>query len=187
MAEAVGNEPSEAQYKAVSALPEADRFQFLPALAEHAYIRGDMLDYYKHDLSGARNAWELARRYAQDALRLAPQFDSDANYGNALYKANMALGMIAMRVDGDPKAATKYLLAASKAPVTDESVNHFTLKLPVALLRYGGPDERKAVIEYLERYGSKVHRQDLDLLHAAKQLRQGYMPIWYQYQAAKLK
>ena len=43
------------------------------------------------------------------------------------------------------------------------------------------------MIEYLERYGKILKRQDVDLLKAAAQLRKGYMPSWYQYQAAKLK
>jgi beta-lactamase regulating signal transducer with metallopeptidase domain len=187
MYQAAGHEPSEAQYQKVSALPTNERFEFLPYLAENAYTRGDMLDYYNHDRAAAAKDWELARRYAQEALRLAPGFASDANYGNCFYKANMTLGMVAMRVDGDKKAAREYLLAASTAHTTENSAAPFTFKLPVLLLKYGGPGERKAVIEFLERYGKTLHRKDLDLLAAAKQLRQGIMPIWYQYQSAQLK
>jgi hypothetical protein len=186
----VGNEPSEAQYKAAAALPEGDRFRLLPVLAEQAYIHGNGLEYYQHDLPGAKRAWELARKYAQNALRLAPRFGGDAGFGTAVYQANMTLGTIAMRVDGDRKAAAKYLLAASRAPPTDElaySGDYFTLKLPVLLLKYGGPSGRKAVIEYLERFGRTLHRPDMDLLAAARQLRQGYMPVWFQRQADQLK
>jgi beta-lactamase regulating signal transducer with metallopeptidase domain len=159
-------------------------------LAEAAYWRGESLDYYQHDRLAAKTSWELARNYAHDALQLAPKYRSDANYGTAIYKANMTLGMIAMRVDGDKTAAAKYLLEASKAPANDELnylVDGFILKLPVALLRYGGAAEREAVIEFLERFGRILKRRDLDLLHAARQLRQGYMPIWYEVQAAQLK
>ncbi|HTX37666.1 MAG TPA: M56 family metallopeptidase [Bryobacteraceae bacterium] len=187
MYQTVGQKPSETQYQKVSALPANQRFEFLPYLAENAYTRGDMLDYYNHDRAGARQAWELARRYAQEALRLAPRFSSAANYGNCFYKANMTLGMLAMRVDGNRKAAREYLLAASTAHTTDNSVAPFTFKLPVLLLKYGGPGERKAVIEFLETYGKTLHRKDLDLLLAAKQLRQGTMPLWYQYQSAQLR
>jgi hypothetical protein len=187
MYQAVGQEPSETQYQKVSALPANERFEFLPYLAENAYTRGDMRDYYNHDRAAARKDWELARRYAQEALRLAPEFTSDTNYGNGFYRANMTLGMVAMRVDGDKKAARKYLLAASTAHTTDNSAAPFTLKLPVLLLKYGGPNERKAVIEFLERHGKTLHRKDLDLLLAAKQLRQGIMPVWYQYQSAQLQ
>ncbi len=190
MFQALGREPSEAQYKSAAALPEADRFRFLPDLAEHAYMSGESLDYYHHDLPGAKRAWELARKYALDSLRLMPRFSGDADFGTAVYKANMTMGMISMRVDGDSKAAAKYLLAASKAPSTEELAYYgdgFTLKLPVLLLKYGGPSGREAVIEYLERFGKTLHRHDMDLLAAARQLRQGYMPIWYQYQDRELK
>ncbi len=184
---AVGKGPPETRYQKVSSLPAKDRFEFLPYLAQDAYLRGDMLDYYNHDHTGARKDWDLARRYAQEALRLAPGFTSAPNYGNSFYKANMTLGMVAMRVDGNRKAAREYLLAASTAHPTDNSLAPFTFKLPVLLLKYGGPDERKAVIEFLERYGKTLHRKDLNLLLAAKQLRQGIMPIWYQYQSAQLR
>jgi beta-lactamase regulating signal transducer with metallopeptidase domain len=187
MYQAVGPEPSEAQYQKVSALAANERFEFLPYLAENAYTRGDMLDYYNHDRAAAGKGWELARRYAQEALRLAPRFGSDTNYGNCLYKANMTLGMVAMRVNGDKTAAREFLLAASTAHTTENNAAPFVFKLPVLLLKYGGPDERKAVIEFLERYGKTLHRKDLDLLLAAKQLRQGIMPIWYQYQSAQLQ
>jgi beta-lactamase regulating signal transducer with metallopeptidase domain len=183
-------QPFENQYKAAGTIPEADRFQLLPPLAEDAYRRGESLDYYQHDPLGAKAAWELARNYAHNALRLAPKYRNDTNYGTAIYKANMTLGMVAMRVDGDKTAAAKYLLAASKSPANEELeylVDGLTLKLPVALLRYGGAAEREAVIEFLERYGRVFKRHDLDLLHSAQQLRQGYMPLWYEAQAAQLK
>jgi hypothetical protein len=187
MYQAVGQEASEAQYQKAASLPPNERFEFLPYLAENAYIRGEMLDYYRHDRAAAGKDWELAQRYAREALRLAPGFGSDTTYDDCFYKANMTLGMVAMRVDGDKKAARKYLLAASTAHTTENSAAPFIFKLPVLLLKYGGPDERKAVIEFLERYGKSLHRKDLDLLLAAKQLRQGVMPIWYQYQPAQLQ
>ncbi len=183
----VDREPSEKQYQQVSALSEPERFQFLPFLAERAYMSGDSLDYYKHDPDGARKDWELARRYAQDALRLAPRFTFDPNYGNSIYRANMTMGMVAMRVDGDKKSAREYLLAAGSAQTTDNQVEYFTLKLPVVLLKYGGAEDRKAVIEFLESHGKTLHRPDLNLLASAEELREGLMPIWYQYQAAQLK
>ena len=180
--------PSEAQYQEVSALTESERSEYLPKFAEAAYIRGDNLDYYKHDAQAAKNCWELARRYSDDALRLAPRFERNAkNYGNAVYGANMVLGMIAMRVDGDIKSATRHLLAASKTPSADNSVGYLSMRLPGALLRFGGLDEREAVIEYLERCGKVMNRPDVHFLEDAQQLRKGVMPIWYQYQVAQLK
>jgi beta-lactamase regulating signal transducer with metallopeptidase domain len=180
-------DPSEEQYRKVATLPEADRFDFLPRLAAAAYIYGDIADYHDHDQAKAKSDWELARRYAQDALKLAPRFVNAASYSRGVHLANMALGMIAIRVDGKKKAATQYLLAASETLPRDNTVGEFTMKLPVLLLKYGGPDEREAVVEFLERYGKVLHRSDFDPLLAAKQIRAGTMPIWYQYQAAQLQ
>jgi hypothetical protein len=180
----------DAQYQAATALPETERFQLLPHLAEDAYFRGDSMDYYRHDPQAARAAWELARRYAHDTLQLAPRYRNDANYGTAIYKGNITLGMLAMRVDGNVSAARKYLLEASKAPASEDleyMVDGLALKLPVLLLRYGTATDRQAVIEYLERYGRLIKRRELDLLHSAQQLRAGYMPFWYEVQAAQLK
>jgi hypothetical protein len=39
--------------------------------------------------------------------RLAPKYRNETNYGTAVYKANMTLGLVAMRVDGDKMAAAK--------------------------------------------------------------------------------
>jgi hypothetical protein len=144
----------------------------------------------KHDLVAAKASWARARKDAREALRLAAKYRSSPDYGTAIHRANMTLGMIAMRVDGDKKTATKHLLEASRAPATKElaySSDYFTYKLPVLLLKYGGAGEREAVIEYLERFGKICQRPDLPLLEAAAQLRKGYMPRWYQYQAAQLK
>jgi hypothetical protein len=187
---AIRNVPPESGYQAVSSLPEAERLQFLPGVARNEYMQGDMQEYYKHDLVAAKASWERARSYAREALQLASKFRNDPNYGTAIYRANMTLGMVAMRVDGDKNTATKHLLEASKAPATEElahSADYFTFKLPVLLLKYGGADEREAVIEYLERFGKISQRPDSPLLKSAAQLRKGYMPSWYQYQAAKLK
>ncbi len=111
----------------------------------------------------------------------------DPDNDERFYMSHMVLGMVAMRVDGDTKEARNELLAASAVRTSANTVNPFTIKLPVLLLRYGNAAERKAVIDYLERYGKVLHRPDLGLLLAARQLRQGIMPLWYQYQSAQLK
>jgi beta-lactamase regulating signal transducer with metallopeptidase domain len=187
IAQAMAAMPSEAQYQTVSTVTESERFRYLPKFAETAYIRGDMLDYYQHDERGARSCWEFSRRYSQDALQLAPRFRGDGkNYGNAIYAANMVLGMIAMRLDADIKSATRHLLAASETP-SAEIPTYLSMRLPTAMLRYGGIDQREAVIKYLERCGRIIDRPDIRFLEDAQKLRKGIMPIWYQYQIAKLK
>jgi hypothetical protein len=186
MNNAVGREPSDEQYQKTAALPPEQRARFLPYLAERAYWAGDMRDYYEHDKPGARKDWELARRYAKDALAAGGSSNSTEN-GDRLFMANITLGLISMRVDGNSREARKYLRAAGAAKTSDQMVDGLLLKLPVLLLRYGNADDREAVIEFLEQYGKTLHRRDLDLLAAAKELRAGLMPMWYQYQAAQLK
>ncbi len=185
LAETVGREASEAQYRKAAQLPAAQRLRLLPYLAQGAYLAGDYLDYYEHDGARARNDWELARRYAKDALRLSPVSTAGRDNDERFYMSHMVLGMVAMRVDGNIREARNELLAASTAKTSGNVLNPFTIKLPVLLLRYGGAAERKAVIDYLERYGKVLHRRDLDLLLAARQLRQGVMPLWYQSQSAQ--
>jgi hypothetical protein len=187
LAETVGREASEAQYQKAAKLPAAQRLRLLAYLAQGAYLAGDYFDYYQHDGERARNDWELARRYAKDALRLSPASTGDPDNDERFYMSHMVLGMVAMRVDGNIKEARNELLAASAVRTSGSILSPFTTKLPVLLLRYGNATERKAVIDYLERYGKVLHRRDLDLLLAARQLRQGVMPLWYQYQSAQLK
>jgi hypothetical protein len=181
--------PVEAWQEALSALPESERFRWLARMSTMAYIRGEWADN-EHDASKAKGDWEWARRYARQAVQLAAKFSGDPNYGTALYQSNMTLGMVAMRVDGNARAAAKYMIEASKAPATDElryDMQDFAIKLPVLLLKYGGLDGREAVIEYLERFGKVFNRHDLPLLDDAGRIRRGYMPIWYQYQAGQLR
>jgi hypothetical protein len=158
--------------------------------ATRAYQEAASDNSYRHDQAKAKGGWEDARKYARQALDAAARLRNDPDYGTAVHTANMVLGMVAMRVDGNKKAAAKYLLEAAKAPATDEltySPDYFTLKLPVLLLKYGGLDERDAVIQFLDSYGKIVRRSDYTLLADAEKLRKGYMPVWYQYQAAQLK
>jgi len=173
------NASPESQYQALSTLPEPERFVRLSMLAESAYIRGDMDDYYRHDQAAAKAGWQLAGKYARESLRLAPKFRNHPDYGTALYKANMVLGMLAMR-DGNRKAAVQYMLEASKAPGSEElaySMDFFTFKLPGWLLKDG---ERDSVIEFLERFARVSISQKDYLLESARLIRNGRKPPWYQ-------
>ncbi len=136
--------------------------------ATQAYIKAESADYYKHDPAAAKAGWEEARKSAQQALDTAARKRDDPDYGTAVHTANMTLGMVAMRVDGNKKAAAKYLLEAAQAPATDDlayAPDYFTQKLPVLLLKYGGLDEREAVIQFLDslRKGRQAPR-----LHATR-------------------
>ena len=61
---------------------------------------------------------DQAKRYANEALELAPKFTGNSNYGTAIYSANMTLSALALR-DGDRKASVLYLQRASEAPSSE--------------------------------------------------------------------
>lgn len=175
--EVLRNVPEASQYQTVSALPEAQRFEFIPSLAINAYMYGEYLEYSKHDEAGAKADWEHARGYARDLLQLAPKFRDDPNYGVAVYMGNIVLGTLALR-EGNRKAAVDYLLAASHAPAAqdlDMYIPHH-LRLSGYLLKYG---ERDSVIEFLERIAQVSTVERASLLEAAGNIRKGLQPGWY--------
>lgn len=169
----------EAREQAISALPDTERFRVLSDFAASAYHDGDRASDEKHDQAAAKAAWKRARNYASQALELAGKLRGDPNYGTVLYQANIVLGMVALRPDGDRKKAARYMLEASKAPATDEIAylyQDYSYRLPGYLLRYG---ERESVIEYLQRFAQVSVIQKDDLLKSAAQIRQGIMPPWH--------
>lgn len=186
MRAAVGGEVSEAQYEKAIALPADQRAQIMPTLAELAYWTGSNRLDYRHDSAGAHKAWELARKYANDALAEEENFRNDPDYGNRVYKADIILAMLAVRADGNNKEARKYLNAA--APIkTDDNWFPATLKLLVLMLRYGNAADRAAVIEFCEVHGKVSPPRGIDLLQTAEKLRRGVMPSWYQYEVTQFK
>jgi len=90
---------------------------------------------------------EDARRYSEDLLALAPKFQSDWNYGNAIHDGNLVLGRIAVR-EGRIEDAKDYLLAAGKSPGSPQ-LNSFGPNMSLArdLLEKG---ERDSVLQYFE-------------------------------------
>ena len=94
-----------------------------------------------------------AKRYAEDALALAPRYRDHPQYGTAIYLANMTLGTLALR-DGETKKAVLFLRNASRASASEElaysngivSSHHW--HLAADLLKLG---EREAVLEFLDR------------------------------------
>jgi hypothetical protein len=58
---------------------------------------------------------EEVRESANETLRLAPKYRNDWNYGNAVHKANLALGRVALR-EGDLVASRKFLVRAGETP-----------------------------------------------------------------------
>jgi beta-lactamase regulating signal transducer with metallopeptidase domain len=158
----------------LAALPERQRFEALPELAKDAFRMVSEFDHLNDD--NLRGRFELghdqAKRYANDALKLAPKFTDDPAYGTAVYTANMTLSALALR-DGDHKASILYLERASEAPSSeqlaygDDVVWHRLVRDLVA------QGERGAAIAYLERLARTSVAQRIELREWAAQLRSG--------------
>jgi len=98
------------------------------------------------DKALARNDKESVIRLADEYLTLADNFKDDWNYGNAIHRANEALGIVALR-ENDLEKAGQYLIKAGKTPGSPQ-LDTFGPKLELAdaLLKKG---EKKVVVEYL--------------------------------------
>jgi TonB family protein len=110
---------------------EIERFYALPELAKKSVEAG---------------ALDKAASYANEMLRMAPQYRGDWNYGNAIHDGNMVLGLVALR-QGSVENAKQYLLQSAKmsgSPQLDSFGPDLTLARE--LLQKG---ERAAVLEYI--------------------------------------
>jgi len=121
-----------ANKKLAKASNDLDRFQALDDAAKQSFELGKIDD---------------ARNYASDLLALAPKFQSNWNYGNAIQDGNLVLGRIAVR-DGRIEDAKQYLLEAGKSrgsPTMDSFGP--TMSLAKDLIEKG---ERDTVLQYFE-------------------------------------
>jgi uncharacterized membrane protein YeaQ/YmgE (transglycosylase-associated protein family) len=91
--------------------------------------------------------FEDADKYAKELLKLAPNYQGDWNYGNAIQDGNLVLGRIAVR-RGQIEEAKSYLLEAGKSPGSP-TMDSFGPNMSLAkdLLEKGGQD---AVLQYFE-------------------------------------
>ncbi len=107
------------------------RFYQLDDLAETALAAGER---------------RKAARYAREALRVAPSFRENWNFGNAIHRGNEVLGRLALQA-GRLRSARQYLLAASQTPGSPQ-LNSFGPSFTLAreLLRAG---EWEVVAQYL--------------------------------------
>jgi beta-lactamase regulating signal transducer with metallopeptidase domain len=173
--------PPAQEYESVAALPEAERFERLPHLARNACRSIQSMARWNDDPL-VRDRMELARqnakRYAEDALALAPRYRNHPQYGTAIYLANMTLGTLALR-DGDRKNAARFLRNASRAPASEELaysngiVSSHQWHLAADLLKLG---EKEAVLEFLERMSEISVADRFELREAASEIRRGMAP-----------
>lgn len=89
--------------------------------------------------------WKKLAVTAKEQLTSAKK--KDWNYGNVIHNANQILGMAAL-VDGDRKAAKKYLIEAGKSPGSPQlNKDGPRMILAQALLDRG---EKAVVLQYLD-------------------------------------
>jgi hypothetical protein len=163
----------------VAALPDADRFEELPGLARDAYQTVAGLERWNDDpnLRGRRElARDQAKKYAEEALRLAPKFRDHPHYGAAIYTANMTLSALALH-DGDKTKALAYLQRASRAPASEELTYADDVVSRWRVVRdLVAQGERKAVVDFLERMAQTNLAERMDLREASAALRRGETP-----------
>lgn len=96
-------------------------------------------------LNVAVGSHDKAGPYAEELLRLAPNYSKNWNFGNALHKGKLTLGRLALRA-GELESAKEFLLEAGRTPGSP-TLNSFGPNMTLAkeLLEKG---ERDAVLEY---------------------------------------
>jgi hypothetical protein len=132
----------------------------------------------------AADGFARSKQYANDALALARNHQQAARDNDVIYRAETALGVLALK-DGDRAAAVEHMRTAGAAPISDPSRNWSRLalsqRLAEYLLRAG---ERASVAEYLEKSAHRSLIEGDRLLKDAAQIRAGVMPLSYQYAEA---
>jgi beta-lactamase regulating signal transducer with metallopeptidase domain len=180
--------------KAVSALPIEDRLFYLPFAAESAYMRAENIDYTARKKPEAEQAqarrragegFARARQYANDAVALARTHEQAARDNDVVYRAETVLGVLALK-DGNRTAAVEHMRIAGAAPMSDPPryASQFGLRSRLAeyLLRAG---ERASVAEYLEKSAERTPIERDQLLKDAARVREGMMPVSFQYAEAR--
>jgi hypothetical protein len=119
-----------ATQKLAEATKDQYRFYALDDAAKESFIVGNIDD---------------AGKFAEELLRLAPDFTGNWNYGNAIQDGNVVLGRIALR-EGRVQDAGQYLLAAGKSPGSPQ-MDSFGPNMSLAkdLLEKG---QRDVVLQY---------------------------------------
>ena len=141
-----------------AAKSETERFYALNRAAKNALSQGET---------------EKARAYATELERLAPKYQNDWNYGNAVQDANQVLGRIAL-TKGEVAEAKKRLLASADSKGSPQ-MNSFgpNMQLAKALLEKG---EKDVALEYF-KLCSKFWKMGEERLAAwAASVNKGEMP-----------
>jgi tetratricopeptide (TPR) repeat protein len=141
-----------------AAQDERDVFYALPSATLAAFRLGD----YAH-----------SKALAHQALALAPSYQSDWNYGNAIHFAHTALGLLALR-ESDTATAAEELKKSGSTPGSPQ-LNSFgpSMELAKALLRAGQIDVVLDYLNYCREFWEMGHAR-LDVWDA--KIRSGQVP-----------
>lgn len=120
-----------------SGLSGEDLFDELPDLAKRAFEAGEI---------------DKAEGYAQQLLKMAPDYAKSWNYGNAIFHGNNILGRVALQ-RGNLKEADRYLLAAGATPGSPQ-LDSFGPNMSLArdLLEKGQKDDVLQFFELCRRF-----------------------------------
>lgn len=173
------------EYEAVSSLPEADRFICLEELTDHAYMWGEHLAYTMKDKVGADAAYQRSKKAAEALLALAEKHRERPDYGEAIYRANIALGLHAIR-EGNRERAVRYMVAAGKAPASESLATAVVIPLDSRLTDWLLKDgERESVASFFDRAAQLRPLERARLTKDAAAIRAGQMPESYQYRMTR--
>jgi beta-lactamase regulating signal transducer with metallopeptidase domain len=172
----------EMEPQAVSELSDYERFAMLPELAFNAHQRGEYR--WSTDRAASDASYARSKKYAQEALALAPKFANDSDYGRVVYQATVTLGVLALR-EGDRKDAVRHMLAAIDVPPS-HGLEAFSMSLDLRLvnelLKQG---ERGSVAQFLEGSARLRPAERERFLKDAAAIRSGRMPMSFQYMVSR--
>jgi len=137
---------------------EEEKFYMITSLAKIAYKANDR---------------GKAEKYAKESLLMAPKFPKNWNYGNAIHRANLVLGRIALS-KGDIEAAKNHLIEAGKTPGSPQ-LNSYGPNMTLAkeLLE---KNERQVVLDYFELCGKFWKFGDEKLKKWSELVKNGQVP-----------
>ncbi|MFH1817639.1 MAG: hypothetical protein ABIK08_18970 [Pseudomonadota bacterium] len=149
--------------KLAAANSDAEVFVHLPSAAAAAFHLGRFAE---------------AKSYAERCLSLAPSFQENWNYGNAIHIGHTVLGLIALN-DGDEVTAIAELAASGNTSGSPQ-LNTFgpTMQLAKALLRAGHVEP---VLGYLRRCRAFWEMGGTWLNLWERKVREGLVPNFFQH------
>lgn len=165
----------------VAALPESLQFDVLPELTNLAYMHAENVENTSKDKAQFQELLGRTKTFAEMAMTLGPRFPADPRYGHLIYNSHMALGVVALR-EGNRKLAVTHLRAGADAVEAANIINPDPANLRLRLTNYLLKDgERESVAEFYERVSKFPGPQQKDFSESARAIREGRMPMSFQY------